>query len=30
LRRRDVDFDDLQGFSGFEGDGGFGFHREIF
>ena len=30
LRRCYVDFDDLQGFSGFEGNGGFGFHGEIF
>ncbi|MNV10787.1 hypothetical protein D3C71_1013270 [compost metagenome] len=26
LGRGDVDLDDLQGFSGFEGDGGTGFH----
>ena len=30
LGRRDVDFDDLQGFSGFEGYGGAGFHGQVF
>jgi hypothetical protein len=30
LGRRDVDLDDLQGFSGFEGYGGAGFHGQVF
>jgi hypothetical protein len=30
LGRGDVDLDDLQGFSGFEGNGGTGFHGQVF